>query len=314
MIWFFGLVSAMVVQAGNEVGNGGESSAIEFVALGRSIHQELLTDNRFTFNREKLAKALEEVRVEVGEGLLLNGAFVDAINYPTQKKILLDRSRWSAKSLPAKKSLVLHEYLGVMEEGDKNYEISSFYLAESEKVEEGRNGLWTFAAGVTKSAYTGSLKKLYDDSLLGYDLRLGRKLGRPWEFFLEGGMHKANYQISSIGFVAIETMRMSGSIAYSFYQSSSIRGPSFKALLGGSYQFRKHAFESFGIVQRDSAPGIHLGLEGAYPLAGRFSLLTQARLSRTFFKDRHASLSPRDGINDQRGDRINGLFGLEYIF
>jgi hypothetical protein len=114
--------------AGNELGNGGDLVAQEFVAAGRKLVEELRKkpDPRIP-NVEELAKAVETVKVSTAESLTLHGNEVDAINFPDEKHIDVSRSRWRDAPPGKRASLVLHEYLGVLNVPDKQYEISASY-------------------------------------------------------------------------------------------------------------------------------------------------------------------------------------------
>ena len=114
--------------AGNELGNGGDLVAQEFVAAGRKMIQELRKnpDPRIK-DVEGLAKAVETVKVTTTESLSLEGSEVDAINLPKEKQIKVSRSRWRDYGASKRASLVLHEYLGILEIKDDQYEISGSY-------------------------------------------------------------------------------------------------------------------------------------------------------------------------------------------
>jgi len=124
----FFLLSAQAAHAGNELGNGGDLVAQEFIAAGRKLVQELKAkpDPRIP-DVDKLAEAVETVKVSTAETLTLHGNEVDAINFPNERHIDVSRSRWRDYGSGKRASLVLHEYLGVLNVDDKQYEISGSY-------------------------------------------------------------------------------------------------------------------------------------------------------------------------------------------
>jgi hypothetical protein len=113
---------------GNELGNGGDLVSQEFIAAGRRLVDDLRAkpDPRIP-DVDKLAAAVEAVKVTSTSSLTLHGAEVDAINYPEELEIDVNRPRWQAASPEKHASLVLHEYLGIIQVNDLHYEISGSY-------------------------------------------------------------------------------------------------------------------------------------------------------------------------------------------
>jgi hypothetical protein len=118
--------------AGNEGAHGGDSYAYEFSSLGPMIlnllkeerHKEYIKDNKI--NLVDLETAMNETLVYSDEGsfVQVNGHEVDAINYPNQKKIILNRTRWRQHFLEEKLKIVYHEYLGIAVKELDFYKIS----------------------------------------------------------------------------------------------------------------------------------------------------------------------------------------------
>lgn len=110
----------------NEKGNGGDSYAIDFMECATIAVKILKKSSSDLVDPHRLAEAIDQVTVEsTEEALILDGARKDAINYPLQKRIIINRSAWS--SLPTKLDkiqLALHEYLGILGIDDSVYQVS----------------------------------------------------------------------------------------------------------------------------------------------------------------------------------------------
>ena len=108
-------------------GNGGDSIALEFTAIGRalSLNWDHFASAPFPLSKTQFDQTLNQTRVTSVEQTLLPGREVDAINYPEASLIQVSRTRWSALGdLPKKASLVLHEYLVISGVTDDHYEVS----------------------------------------------------------------------------------------------------------------------------------------------------------------------------------------------
>lgn len=141
------LGTAISALAGNELGNGGDLVAQEFIAAGRKLVQRLReTPDARIPEVDQLAEAVEKVKVTSAGSLTLHGAEVDAINYPEEREIDVSRPRWEAANPEKRASLVLHEYLGILQVNDLHYEISGSYaspFAVEEKQKKFEIGLGT---------------------------------------------------------------------------------------------------------------------------------------------------------------------------
>jgi hypothetical protein len=110
---------------------GGDWYAMDFVFTGRDLvrwlrdigHPELPA----ALTADALEQTVDTTFVEsTDDKLTIGNATKDAINYPTQKKILINRDAWSRiESAFDRNKLVLHEYLGIMGIADDKYQISS---------------------------------------------------------------------------------------------------------------------------------------------------------------------------------------------
>lgn len=121
------------VLRGNEGGHGGDTYAEEFFTLGQGISESLFKVKDF-FGKQTNVTANEfanavnkEVRIVSSdkEDVVLNGAEVEAINFPELKVILISRDFWRQKTLPQKIKLVLHEYFGILGIERDNYKEST---------------------------------------------------------------------------------------------------------------------------------------------------------------------------------------------
>ena len=118
------------VQAGWETGNGGDDVGLEFKNLANKIGKK---SSAFYFTLlnpsqlQSLKAAIESTRVEVTDlALILDGVAKDAVNFPAQKLIRVNRARWNGIPDDNRRiRLVFHEYLMVAGIDDSHYEISS---------------------------------------------------------------------------------------------------------------------------------------------------------------------------------------------
>ncbi len=118
-------------QAGNEGAYGGDTYALEFISLGGKIAKALNNAeasllSKWGLSTSKFKEAVNSVRVVSAEGseVVLNGAEVDAINYPDRNEILMNRTRWREGNLKSRLKIVLHEYFGILNIERNSYEAS----------------------------------------------------------------------------------------------------------------------------------------------------------------------------------------------
>lgn len=159
---------------GNELGNGGDYVAQQFIAGGRELVARLrkFPDSRIP-NVDALEKAVERVKVTSAGDLTLHGAEVDAINFPADDHIDVNRARWQEAPSEKRASLVLHEYLGILQVNDLHYEISGSY-ADAFRVPEERPRKFSLEAGTAISSGVVDNFRWYKrpgvELTLGYDL------------------------------------------------------------------------------------------------------------------------------------------------
>lgn len=126
LVLTFSLPSLSGEHGGNSSG-GGNVYADEF----RQIARDLLKRIKFKFPIDiigikisDLSNAVESYKVEATEDVLKkDGVQVDALNFPSEKRILLSLLHWKKDLTPYQKSrLALHEFLGAMGLEDTRFE------------------------------------------------------------------------------------------------------------------------------------------------------------------------------------------------
>jgi hypothetical protein len=113
---------------GSSAKGGGDIAALEFIIAAREIAKNI--PQSVDFDLTKFREAVEQTRVVSIDRTYLNGFEVDAINYPTEKRIELNRYRWLSNVGNPRQRLLLamHEYLSLIGEPDSNYAITSKYV------------------------------------------------------------------------------------------------------------------------------------------------------------------------------------------
>lgn len=114
---------------GNDGPHGGDTYGGEFARIGFKLAQMLKESPEAVAQKidlEKFHAAIESVIIysEEGKNVVINGQNVDAINFPKDKKIILNRSRWREMLLKEKVRLVFHEYLGIIDAERDVYKVS----------------------------------------------------------------------------------------------------------------------------------------------------------------------------------------------
>lgn len=111
---------------GGVTSNGGDSVAAEFTKVGRHIVEILRTQVNAAVSSEQFAQAVSTTLVASKDRTILRGNEVDAINYPSERRIEVSRIRWlENKDLVRRRYvLVMHEYLGILGIDDSRYQIS----------------------------------------------------------------------------------------------------------------------------------------------------------------------------------------------
>ncbi|HLE01708.1 MAG TPA: hypothetical protein VJB59_15710 [Bdellovibrionota bacterium] len=124
---FLSLMSSSMAIAGSEAGNGGDSLVFEFLniaALNYTVLKKGLTPQ---VDPNAYRSVTESTNVESTFETLYDkdGMERDALNFPEQRKIRINRVRWNAMTQAKKEILVLHEYLGILGISDPGYDVSS---------------------------------------------------------------------------------------------------------------------------------------------------------------------------------------------
>lgn len=130
-IIFLVFVCPLFAIAGGTVGNGGDGVSAEFVLTAQTavelIKSSVVNDVK-GFKMNAFIGAVATTKVNSADSLTLNGNEVDAINYPQEKKLVVNRSRWallrSEDQTVPRFMLVLHEYLWLSGSDDSSYKIS----------------------------------------------------------------------------------------------------------------------------------------------------------------------------------------------
>ncbi len=127
----FILALGMQTQAwalGNEIANGGDTVSAEFIANGQMVRdnwKKLKLVPGMPLNLKKsFADAVEKTIVESRDSVDIDGRVVDAVNVPSQNKIIVNRQRWLQIKPYDRLVLAFHEYVGLISSVDKNFQIS----------------------------------------------------------------------------------------------------------------------------------------------------------------------------------------------
>ena len=128
-ITIISILISLGAQAGTRDSGGGDAIALDFIATAVNIGSWLDGNSSdvpgldAAHFKNKLANLNLSTTDKV---LLIDGIEKDAVNYPAQVKIIVNRARWSKiASKYQKTSLVLHEFLGIMGINDTLYSVSA---------------------------------------------------------------------------------------------------------------------------------------------------------------------------------------------
>ncbi len=120
--------------AGTDTSGGGDVYAAEFIEIAKKLAEKIDANPiqlpaRFTV--EKFKKTIDQASIETTtQELWHDGHRVDAINHPGKNRIELSLVNWADKmTSDQKERLVLHESLGLMSIGDKNFVTTQAILA-----------------------------------------------------------------------------------------------------------------------------------------------------------------------------------------
>ncbi len=134
---YFSLILTLLLQvqalAGHEIANGGDAISAEFISKGQFLKdnwQKIILPANFPVDESKFGQLVKTVIIETRDSVDLDGRIVDAINIPSQNRIVVNRSRWPGLSANERMTLVFHEYLGLVTDADRNFEITPKALQE----------------------------------------------------------------------------------------------------------------------------------------------------------------------------------------
>lgn len=172
--------SSNASSGGDTVGNGGSTIEMDFKAAGlRALEQIELNEETFKAVDSALLKAIvDRAEVETTKTeLVLKGQRKDAINYPSLNKIVVNESRWMALSEHRKTAFALHEYLGLMNVDDSDYQVSLEILRLDPETFEPLHGRLDVVIVVDDSA-----------SMLPHQISLAGKVDKLWKRIRKNGL------------------------------------------------------------------------------------------------------------------------------
>lgn len=148
------LAQGRLLADGFDSGNAGDAVGAEFLYSARDLLQrfELLeTRGEKLVDTGRLRRAIETTVVVSEERVYLNGMERDAVNFPEQKLIKVNRTRWKELRQPvetkARLTLVLHEFLWILKIDDTNYSVSA-PLIEKLSISPYSPGIWLDVPGL----------------------------------------------------------------------------------------------------------------------------------------------------------------------
>lgn len=321
--------------AGNELGNGGDSVAQEFVAIGRKVADRIRVETDPSIPADAFLAAVESTAVSTHGHLELRGVEVDAINYPESKRIEVNRARWREYGIREKASLVFHEYLGIAGVDDSNYRISGkyvevpsplFFHTNSEPATFSRvysdlddNPNRQFFAGLGTGYYTagGNLGKLYGGEQPSIEARVGYNLGRLFTARASVGSSSYSYIAPPVGSVDLDLIALGLAGEFHFLGNPRVEGRrGFDPYLfaGADQVFRSQNFQTYGTVEKDNAYGANGGVGVGYFFSRRMVAGIEARISKVFFRDQYEQIYLMAGIPDTTGFFYGGTANIRYFF
>ncbi|MGZ3695170.1 MAG: hypothetical protein ACXWQO_13605 [Bdellovibrionota bacterium] len=121
-------------EGGNEGGHGGDPYALEFSGIAKALGDKLVKEEerspqafqKWKFTGATFQKAAKNTRFTSAESedMILRGQEVDAINFPDQSLIKVNRARWRELNFRARTQLVLHEVFGILNVERDSFEAS----------------------------------------------------------------------------------------------------------------------------------------------------------------------------------------------
>jgi hypothetical protein len=119
------LPTMVLAAEGGHIG-GGDHKAQAFTKIARDAADQIAAKPGLVqIDLTAFRNAIDSTEVEfTDDELVINGISKDAVNIRQQKKIRVNKSRWSSISARAQSALAVHEYLGILGLEDLNYNIS----------------------------------------------------------------------------------------------------------------------------------------------------------------------------------------------
>jgi hypothetical protein len=191
----FALTLGSTSFAGNSVGNAGDITAMEFswtAALAiKRLRPAVLTIEQ-THQLEAIEAKLKVARITSLPKLMLDGAEVNAINYPKEDLIEVSQQGWviyKKSTAVARLGFVLHEFLGVAGFDDAGYKLSK---ALTDRIRDERfadvafeesllNALWTLSYDLHMATIRPTqqeLARMKKDDTKSYCFSAGRIRGQ----------------------------------------------------------------------------------------------------------------------------------------
>ncbi|MEK2690842.1 hypothetical protein [Bdellovibrio sp. GT3] len=146
---------------------GGSGVRSEIRRLGNEIFTVLLPDRTITVQGQNIDLAplqsiFNDALFEVKSDLRIGNGTVDAINYPRQNVIEINRDTWIFLELNVKRQLILHELLGLARINDSDYRVSEALLSKFRALSSATPsecGVERYSAGIEAFTIYSLLKK-----------------------------------------------------------------------------------------------------------------------------------------------------------
>ncbi|MEK2690653.1 PAN domain-containing protein [Bdellovibrio sp. GT3] len=139
-VFFFGTFTSSVyaVDIGGTMsgGGGGDGVVAEFTSIANVVFSALRSspEQISVVDVRKISESLPSLNIiSTDEQLVVNNLSKDAKNWPTEKRIAINRARWMALSDSQRQILVVHEVVSVNGYDDRYYNISSDLLGSLQK-------------------------------------------------------------------------------------------------------------------------------------------------------------------------------------
>jgi hypothetical protein len=131
LIAAFALITSLMLSSsahakGVRDGGGGDAAEVEFSTIGKQLVTMLQAKGNVGFDLTALKSAVDATQISMLRHQLFdNGVERDAMNYPTEKQIEVNRAYWIGLQAVPKVELAFHEYLGIAGIEHDVYTVSS---------------------------------------------------------------------------------------------------------------------------------------------------------------------------------------------